>query len=75
MDQTLINLGIFFLGAASGAALSYLKDRRLLQLYGDLVRQLSEALQEQVEHMPDKAGALPQWVSEPAERVRETSAS
>ena len=74
MDQTLIDLAVFLAGAASGAALSYMKDRRLLHLYGDLVRQLSAALQEQVEHMPDKAEAPPQWVPEPAERVRETSA-
>ena len=72
MDQTLIDLAVFLAGAASGAALSYLKDRRLLHLYGDLVRQLSSALQEQMEQLP--AEAPPQWVPEPAERVRETSA-
>ena len=74
MDQTLIDLAVFLAGAASGAALSYLKDRRLLHLYGDLVRQLSSALQEQMEQLPDKAEAPPQWVPETAERVRETSA-
>jgi hypothetical protein len=57
MDQTLIDLGIFLVGAASGAALSYLKDRRLLHLYGDLVRELSGVLQEQVEHMSGDAEA------------------
>jgi hypothetical protein len=71
MDRTLIDLGVFLVGATCGAALSYLKDRRLLHLYGDLVRQLSDALQEQVGHYPDKAGAPPQWLAEPAERVRE----
>lgn len=75
MDHTLIDLGVFLVGAASGAALSYLKDRRLLHLYADLVRQLSGALQEQVKHMPDTPEAPPQWVPEPAETVRETSAS
>jgi hypothetical protein len=39
MDHALIDLGVFLAGAAGGAALSYLKDRRLLHLYGDLVRQ------------------------------------
>ena len=75
MDQTLIYLAVFLAGAASGAALSYLKDRRLLQLYGDLVRQLSDALQQQVEHMPNEAEAQSRWLREPAETVRETSVS
>ena len=75
MDQTLIDLGVFLVGAASGAALSYLKDRRLLHLYGDLVRQLSVALQEQVEHMPADAEAPARWLRQQPESVRETSAS
>ncbi len=75
MDQTLIDLGVFLVGAASGAALSYLKDRRLLHLYGDLVRQLSAALQEQVEHMPADAEAQARWLRKLPESVRETSAS
>ena len=75
MDQTLIDLAVFLAGAVSGAALCYWIDRQLLRLYGDLARQLSSALQEQAEHMPHKAGAPPQWVVEPEERVRETSAS
>ncbi|MFI5086814.1 MAG: hypothetical protein ACHP7I_00315 [Terriglobales bacterium] len=62
MDQTLIDLGVFLAGAASGAALSYLKDRRLLHLYGDLVRQLSGALQEQVKHMSGDAEAQTRWL-------------
>jgi hypothetical protein len=70
MDQTLIDLGVFLAGAASGAALSYLKDRRLLHLYGDLVRQLSGALQEQVKHMSGEAEAQPRWLREQAETVR-----
>jgi len=70
MDQTLIDLGVFLAGAASGAALSYLKDRRLLHLYGDLVRQLSGALQEQVEHMSGDAEAQTRWLREQAETVR-----
>ena len=53
----MIDLGVFLVGAACGAALSYLKDRRLLHLYGDLVRELSGALQEQVEHLPGDAEA------------------
>jgi hypothetical protein len=48
--------------------------RQLLRFYGDLVRQLSCALQEQVEHMPDTPEAPPQWVREPALTFRETSA-
>jgi hypothetical protein len=75
MDQTLIDLGIFFAGAACGAALSYLKDRRLLHMYGDLVRQLSSALQEEVKHMSAEAQAQARWVRPPAESVRPTSAS
>jgi hypothetical protein len=75
MDQTLIALGVFLAGAASGAALSYLKDRRLLYLYGDLVRQLSDALQEQVEHAPAEAEVQTRWLHEPPETVREKSAS
>ena len=75
MDQTLIDLGIFFLGAASGAALSYLKDRRLLHLYGDLVRELSGALQEQVEHIPADADAQARGLRKQPESVRETGAS
>ena len=70
MDQTLIDLGIFLVGAASGAALSYLKDRRLLHLYGDLVRELSGALQEQVEHMSGDAEAQTRWLREQSETVR-----
>jgi hypothetical protein len=75
MDQTLIALGVFLAGAASGAALSYLKDRRLLYMYGDLVRQLSSALQEQVDHMPAEAEAQTRWLREQPETVRENSAS
>ena len=75
MDQTLIDLAVFLVGAASGAALSYLKDRRLLHLYGDLVRQLSGALQQQVEHLPAEAEAQSRWLREPAETIRQTSAS
>lgn len=75
MDQTLIDLAVFLVGAASGAALSYLKDRRLLHLYGDLVRQLSDALQQQVEHLPAEAEAQSRWLREPAETIRQTSAS
>jgi hypothetical protein len=75
MDQTLIDLGVFFLGAASGAALSYLKDRRLLHLYGDLVRELSGALQEQVEHMPAEAEAQARGLRQQPESVRETDAA
>jgi hypothetical protein len=75
MDQTLIDLGVFLVGAASGAALSYLKDRRLLHLYGDLVRQLSGALQQQVELPPAEAEAQARWLHQQAESVRETSAS
>jgi hypothetical protein len=74
MDQTLIDLAVFLAGAASGAALSYLKDRQLLHSYGELVRQLSAALQEQVEHVPDKAETALQWVPVQADTVRETSA-
>jgi hypothetical protein len=48
VDETLVELGVFLVGAGGGAALSYLKDRRLLHLYSDLVRQLSKALQEQL---------------------------
>jgi hypothetical protein len=70
MDQTWINLGVFLAGAASGAALSHLKDRRLLQLYGDLVRQLSGALQEQMEHVPGEAEARTRWLREPARTIR-----
>jgi hypothetical protein len=70
MDQTLIDLGIFLVGAASGAALSYLKDRRLLHLYGDLVRELSGALQEQVEYMSGDAEAQARWLRQPAEPIR-----
>jgi hypothetical protein len=60
MDETLITAGIFLLGAGSGAALSYLKDRRMLRLYGDLVRQLSAALRRQwgPAPVPPAAGAL-----------------
>ena len=70
MDQTLIDLGIFLVGAASGAALSYLKDRRLLHLYGDLVRELSGALQEQVEHMSGDAEAQARWLRRQPESIR-----
>jgi len=69
MDQTLIDLGVFLAGAASGAALSYLKDRRLLHLYGDLVRQLSGALQHQVEHAPAEAEAQARWLRQQAETI------
>jgi hypothetical protein len=48
MDEALIAAGIFMLGAGSGAALSYLNDRRMLRLYGSLVRQLSTALRQQL---------------------------
>lgn len=75
MDQTLIALGVFLAGAASGAALSYLKDRRLLYLYGDLVRQLSDALAEQVEHITDEAEAPTRWLREQSETAREKSVS
>lgn len=61
MDETFVELGVFLVGAGGGAALSYLKDRRLLHLYSDLVRQLSWAQQEQV-------GAGP--TEEAAERAR-----
>jgi len=70
MDQTLIALGVFLAGAASGAALSYLKDRRLLHLYSDLVRQLSGALQQQVDHMPGDAEAQARWLRQKAETIR-----
>ena len=70
MDQTLIGLAVFLVGAASGAGLSYLKDRRLLHLYGDLVRQLSGALQRQVEHLPANAEAQARWLRPQAETSR-----
>ena len=70
MDQTLIVLGVFLAGAASGAALIYLKDRRLLHLYGHLVRELSGALQEQVEHMPGDAEAQARWLRQQPESIR-----
>ena len=76
MDETLIELGVFLVGAGSGAALSYLKDRRLLHFYGDLVRQLSGALREQVEHAPAaEAKAHARLLREQAVEVQETGAS
>jgi hypothetical protein len=75
MDQTLIDLAVFLAGAASGAALSYLKDRRLLHSYGDLVRQLSGALQQQVEPMPGDAEAQARWLRQQPETVLGKSAS
>jgi hypothetical protein len=47
MEEILIELAVFLAGAASGALLKYLQDRRLLHVYGELVRQLSRSLQEQ----------------------------
>jgi uncharacterized protein (DUF1778 family) len=70
MDQTMTDLGVFLVGAACGAALSYLKDRRLLHLYADLVRELSGALQEQVEHLPGDAEAQARWLRQQPESVR-----
>ena len=83
MDQTLIDLAVFLLGAGSGAALSYLKDRRLLHQYSDLVRQLSGALQQQVEELQGQvahalvveAEAQTRWWREQAQAFRETSVS
>jgi hypothetical protein len=75
MDQTLIVLAVFLAGAASGAALSYLKDRRLLFLYGELVRQLSSALQQQVDQLPAEAEAQARWLHQQAETVRVPSPS
>jgi hypothetical protein len=51
-ETTLIDLGIFLAGAGAGALLRYLADRRLLQSYKVLVKQLSVALQEQVAAAP-----------------------
>ncbi len=48
VHETLIDLGIFLVGAGGGAVLRYLADRRLLRAYKVLVKQLSAALQEQV---------------------------
>jgi hypothetical protein len=45
-------IGIFLLGAAGGALLKYLQDRRLLRYYGELVSNLSHAVQQQVEEIP-----------------------
>ena len=49
MNEGLIEIGVFLLGASSGALLKYTQDRRLLRYYGDLVRNLSRALQQQVD--------------------------
>jgi hypothetical protein len=57
VDETFVELGVFLVGAGGGAALSYLKDRRLLHLYSDLVRQLSWAQQEQVAAGPTEEAA------------------
>jgi len=52
VHETLIDLGILLVGAGGGAALRYLADRRLLQSYKVLVKQLSAALQNQVAASP-----------------------
>jgi hypothetical protein len=57
MHDGLIEVGIFLLGAAGGALLKYLQDRRWLRYYGELVSNLSRALQQQVEEMP-RAGRV-----------------
>jgi hypothetical protein len=75
MDETLIGLGVFLVGAAGGAALTYLKDRQLLRMYADLVRQLSSALQQQVDHVAIEARAQALLLREQAKRIREQSAS
>lgn len=56
MNERLIELAVFLAGAGSGALLKYLQDRRLLRWYGDLVRNLSRALQQQSARM----GKLPE---------------
>lgn len=72
MDLSLIEMTIFLIGAGCGAALNYLKDRQLLHFYGDLVRQLSVALKQQVEYGPGaEAEALARLLREQAEQVRE----
>ena len=52
MHDGLMEVGIFLAGAASGALLKYLQDRRLLRYYGELVSNLSHALQQQAEEIP-----------------------
>lgn len=48
MEEVLIELAVFLAGAASGALLKYLQDRKLLRVYGELVRQLTGSLRQQV---------------------------
>jgi hypothetical protein len=61
MNERLIEVGVFFLGAGSGALLKYLQDRRLLHYYGELVGQLSRALQQHVDGITE---------ARPAERAK-----
>jgi hypothetical protein len=63
MEEGLIEVGVFLLGAGSGALLKYMQDRRRLGYYGELVRQLSRALQQQVDTVSKaKPGGRPKLV-------------
>ena len=66
MNEGLIEVGIFLLGAGSGALLKYLQDRRLLRYYGELVDSLSRALQQQVDGVPKAEGTLVIMPARPA---------
>ena len=49
MGDSLMAVAVFLAGAISGALLKYLQDRHLLQLYGELVEQLSRGLRQPIQ--------------------------
>lgn len=46
----MIDAGLVLLGAGGGALWRYLRDQRLLHIYGELVGQLTKSLKTEVEH-------------------------
>ena len=74
MDELLI-FGVFLAGAGSGALLKYMQDQRLLSLYGDLVRQLSTALKQQVDAAEKDAAEQARLTRQRADKLREKAAS